>query len=195
MTELTQYIKNIILSQQVNLSEEAWKDIQGIWKVENVKRKTILSEAGETERNLYFVTEGVQRVFYLDEQNREATLVFTYPYSFAGVLDSFLLQSPSKYYFETITASVLLKTTYEQFQAVQKKHPAFEMFNQKAVHYVLSGLLERMVELQSFSSEEKFKKLLNRSPHVLKHVPHKYLANYLGIDPTNFSKLMNTVKI
>lgn len=59
----------------------------------------------------------------------------------------------------------------------------------------LAGELERLAELQCFSSEEKFKKLLTRSPHILNIVPLKYLANYLGIDPTNFSKLINRVII
>lgn len=161
----------------------------------DIKRKIIISEPEVVEKYLYFVVEGVQRVYYFDEQNREATLIFSYPYSFSGVLDSFLLQSPSKYYFETLTNSVLLRTTYTQYQTMVKQFPEFEEFTRKATNYVISGLLERLVELQCFSSEEKFKKLLKRSPHILQYVPQKYLANYLGIDPTNFSKLMNTVKI
>ena len=59
----------------------------------------------------------------------------------------------------------------------------------------MAGVLERLVELQCFSAEEKFRKLLRRSPHLLQLVPHKYLANYLGMDATNFSKLINKVKI
>ena len=59
----------------------------------------------------------------------------------------------------------------------------------------LGGVLDRLAELQLMSSEEKFRSLLMRSPHILTLVPHKYLASYLGIDATNFSKLMNRVKI
>lgn len=59
----------------------------------------------------------------------------------------------------------------------------------------LSGVLERIMELQCFTSEQKFKQLLTRSPHILQLVPHKYLANYIGIDATNFSKLINKTKI
>ncbi len=73
--------------------------------------------------------------------------------------------------------------------------PAIASLIQKGTTQALSGLLERMAQLQCFSSEEKFKTLLQRSPHILQLVPHKYLANYIGIDPTNFSKLINSVKI
>jgi hypothetical protein len=74
-------------------------------------------------------------------------------------------------------------------------HPNINTMIRKGITAALSGLLERIVELQCFSSEEKFRKLMQRSPHILQLVPHKYLANYLGIDPTNFSKLINSVKI
>lgn len=73
--------------------------------------------------------------------------------------------------------------------------PAVSSMIRQGLSHTLSGLLERLVELQCFSSEEKFRKLLKRSPHILQLVPHKYLANYLGIEATNFSKLINKVKI
>jgi hypothetical protein len=35
------------------------------WEPLTLKRKTIITTAGETERYLYFVLEGLQRAFYL----------------------------------------------------------------------------------------------------------------------------------
>lgn len=155
----------------------------------------IISEARQVEKYLYFVTGGVQRVYYLDDDGREATVVLTYPFSFGGVADSFLCQQPSHYYYETLSPSTFLRTSHDELQTVRMEHASVDLLLQHASHYALSGVLERMVELQCFSSEEKFRKLLSRSPHILQLVPHKYLANYLGIDPTNFSKLINKVKI
>ena len=61
--------------------------------------------------------------------------------------------------------------------------------------HVIDGLLTRMAELQCYTAEEKFKALLRRSPHVLNLVPHRYLANYLGIDAATFSRLLASVRI
>lgn len=165
------------------------------WQPVTVKRKTILTAAGETERYLYFVVEGVQRAFYLGDANKEATIVFSYPPSFSGVADSFLTQTPSLYFFETITASRLLRISYDEIQHQIKTHPVIEQLIFKATAFALKGALERHIELQCFTNEEKFKVLLKRSPHVLNLVPHKYLASYLGMDATNFSKLLATVRL
>lgn len=165
------------------------------WKPVTFKRKTILTAAGETERYLYFVVEGVQRAFYLGDENKEATIVFTYPPSFSGVADSFLTQTPSLYFLETITASRLLRISYDEIQHQINTYPDIQQLIFKATAFALKGALERHIELQCFSNEEKFKVLLKRSPHVLNLVPHKYLASYLGMDATNFSKLLATVRL
>ena len=165
------------------------------WQLLSCKRKTLLTAAGETERAMYFVLEGVQRAFYLGEDNREATVVFTYPPSFSGVADSFLTQTPSRFYLETLTASRFLRISYDAVQERCRIYPNFERLLFKATAFALRGALERHIELQSFSNEEKFRTLLQRSPHILQLVPQKYLASYLGMDATNFSKLLATVRI
>lgn len=177
------------------LSDKAWDEFASGWQPFEAKRKTVLTTAGETEKYLYFVLEGVQRAFYLTDAGKEATLVFTYPFSFSGVADSLLLQIPSKYYFETLTQSIFIRTSYQQVETLMQTHHEFETLIRKAVSYSLAGVLERQIELQSFSAEEKFKTLFKRSPHLLNMIPHKYLSSYLGIDATNFSKLIKTVKI
>jgi CRP-like cAMP-binding protein len=177
------------------LSPDEWQDISMIWQPVSYKRKTVLTAAGETERHLYFVLEGVQRAFYVDAHHPEATVVFTYPYSFSGIADSFLTQKPSKYFLETITASKMLRTTHQQMQQLMDKYHNIERWVRLSTSYALMGVLERQVELMTYSAEEKFRTLLKRSPHVLQLIPHKYLASYLGIDASTFSKLLATVRI
>ena len=147
------------------------------------------------EKSLYFVTAGVQRAFYLDAGHPESTIVFTYPFSFSGVADSFLTQTPSKYFFETLTSSNMLRTSYHQINELMDKYHNVERWIRKAASFTLMGTLERQVELMSFTAEEKFRTLLKRSPHVLQIIPHKYLASYLGLDPSTFSRLLSTVRI
>jgi len=177
------------------LNEEEMSAFLGIWKSIEVKRKVILTAQGELASHIYFVVNGLQRVYYLDDKGREATLVFTYPPSFGGVIDSFLLQQPSRYYYETLTPSTFLRTSFAELDQLMLRYPAIERMIRLGTNATLSGLLERLVEIQAFSSEEKFRSLLKRSPHILQLVPHKYLASYLGIDATNFSKLLNKVRI
>ena len=166
-----------------------------IWQPVECKRKTVLTAAGETEKYLYFVLEGVQRAFYIGNEKQEATIVFTYAPSFSGVADSFLTQTSSKYFLETLTSSRFLRASYKQLDQLMNEYPAIQRMVLQLTSFALKGVLERQIELQCFSAEEKFRALLKRSPHVLQIIPHKYLASYLGIDATTFSKLLGTVRL
>lgn len=177
------------------LSAEEWDDFSRIWQPVAFKRKTVLTTAGETERHLYFVLEGVQRAFHVEADHPEATVVFTYPYSFSGVADSFLTQQPSRYFLETLTASKMLRTSHQQVQQLMDRYHNFERWVRLATSFALMGVLERQIELLSYSAEEKFRILLKRSPQVLQLIPHKYLASYLGMDASTFSKLLASVRI
>ncbi|WP_353719731.1 cyclic nucleotide-binding domain-containing protein [Dyadobacter sp. 676] len=177
------------------LDADDWLALSRIWKPFSARRKEIVSVAGETERYIYFVTEGVQRIYYLDDRDREATIAFTYRPSFGGIIDSALLEVHSRYYYETLTPSHFIRASYAEFRDLAMERPAIERMLRTGIMQTFSGILERLVEVQCFSSEDKFRNLLKRSPHILQLVPHKYLANYLGIDPTNFSKLVNKVRI
>lgn len=177
------------------LPEQELTKLLSIWEPFTATRKTMLTRAGETERNLYFVTEGIQRVYYFDEQDREATIVFTYAPSFSGVADSFLTQTPSRFFAETLTPSSFLKTSFLQLDELMKKHHSIERMIRILSNVAFAGVLERMVEIQCFTADEKFRTLFKRSPHLLNLIPHKYIASYLGIDATNFSKLLAKIKI
>lgn len=176
------------------IEEKAWEDFQQIWVPVSYKRKEVVTAAGEVERYLYWVVEGIQRGFHLHEQ-KEATIVFTYQGSFSGIIDSFLLQQPSRYFLETLSSSVFLRASFQQVEQCRKKHPSIAELMYQALAFTTKGILERQIELMVYTAEEKFRTLLKRSPHILNLVPHKYLASYLGIDATTFSKLLGTVRL
>ena len=177
------------------LPEAEWDAFGSLWQPVACKRKTLLTAAGDTERYLYFVLEGVQRSYFLSPSGKEATMVFTYPYSFSGVADSFLTQTPSRFYLETLTASSFLRCTHGQLSALMQQHPQLQSLVLRLTSFALKGVLERMAEQQSAGAEERFRGFLTRSPQLLHLIPHKYLASYLGIDAATFSKLLGTVRL
>ena len=177
------------------LSNEEWEELKNYWELITTNRKINLTAPDQIERYTYFVLDGIQRIYYLSEEGKEATIVFTYEGDFGGVLDSYLLQIPSKYYYETLSKSTLLRCVKQDLDDLQNKYPNLKRIMDKALYMGFSGTMTRLAELQILSSEEKFRILLQRSPHILNKIPHKYLANYIGIDPTNFSKLLNNVKL
>ncbi|MCB0699548.1 MAG: Crp/Fnr family transcriptional regulator [Chitinophagaceae bacterium] len=176
------------------IDDDVLSALDAHWGEVSFKRKDTITVEGNTEKYLYFVLDGVQRAFTV-KNGKDATLIFSYKGSFSGVLDSFLLQEPSKYHLEALTSSKMLRLHHAVFIDVLHKHRALETWVRIALTRVLAGTLDRNIELLSYSAEEKFKVLLKRSPQVLNLIPHKYLASYIGVDPTTFSKMLSTIKL
>ncbi len=84
--------------------------------------------------------------------------------------------------------------TYDDLQVLFGQSQSIERLFRRMTEAVLAGMINRHIELHAMSMDERYKTFCQRSPYLLHLVPHKYIASYLGIDPTNFSKLFNHVK-
>ena len=153
-----------------------------------------MTAPGDVERYWYYVEAGIQKSYY-QEAGRQHIIAFTYPPSFSGIPESFFKQEPSNCFLETITDSKFLRISFEKHNELLKKHRPIETLFRIATESFLVGLLERYYELMALDMESRFKSFTSRSPHLLGKIPQKDLASYLRIDPTNFSKLMNSVRI
>ncbi|TRX62797.1 Crp/Fnr family transcriptional regulator [Fulvivirga sp. M361] len=164
------------------------------WQEYSIKKRSLITTVGRTERWMYLVQEGIQKSYYLTDE-KEHVIAFTYSPSFSGILESFLTQTPSKYYLQSITDSKFLRLSFQQHQELMQEFRPIETLFRKAVEMFAIGMLERHYELMAYNIEKRFKSFVLRSPHLLNKVPHKDLASYLRIDATNFSKLLATVKV
>jgi len=182
------------LSKIYPVHDEIMDEYISHWREYSAPKKTIMTAPGETEQYMYFVIEGIQKSYYLHE-DKQHIIAFTYPPSFSGIPESFLAQTPSKYFLETLTESVFKRISFEKHQQLMQENREIETLFRKAAEFFLIGMVERHYELMAFDIHKRFKSFAQRSPHLLNMVSHKDLASYLRIDSTNFSKLLNSVKI
>ncbi len=164
------------------------------WTEYSLPRKTVMTAPGQTEKHLYYVLEGIQKSYYL-HNDKFHVIAFTYAPGFTGIIDSVLTGAASKYYLETISPSKFLRITISKHEELLQKHRDIETLYRKYNEQVLVGLLKRYFELMAFDIETRFKSFVERSPHLLNMVSQKDLASYLRIDSTNFSKLINRIRI
>jgi CRP-like cAMP-binding protein len=157
------------------------------------KKGDILLQPGQIQRELYFVQSGVQ-MSWLETERKTHVLAFTYPPNLCAVPEAFSLQRPSPFYLSCLADSEMGCLSFEKLQQIFDRSQAIERLFRKLAEAYLAGLINRHLELHALGMEERFKVFCRRSPSLLHLVPHKYLASYLGIDATNFSKLYNTVR-
>ena len=75
-----------------------------------------------------------------------------------------------------------LHRLYEQSIHLQKLGRLMAEFN-----YTLA--MERIYSLQHHSARQRYEQLLDIYPNLINHVPHHYIASYLGITPESLSRV------
>lgn len=163
-------------------------------KTKLFKKGDFITVPGQVQKELYFVKSGVQ-MSYFDANDKTHVIAFTYFPNLCGIPESFSFQTPSKYYLTCLTDSELEYITYEDLNKIFDQSHSLERLFRRMTEFVLAGMINRHIELHALTIEERYKTFCKRSPQLLQLIPHKYIASYLGIDPTNFSKLYNKVKI
>jgi len=189
MEDLKDFLLRIYPLEQ-NLLEEflaAWREV-------SFNKGEIVTRAGEVDRYFYFMVVGVQKA-YFEKNGKFHVIAFTMAPAFTCIPESFLTQKPSNYSLECITHSKMLRISYLQVENFATKSHAVETLLRKAHENVLAGLVVRYHQILAYSMEERFRDFVSRSPHLLNIIPHKDIASYLGMDPTNFSKLYNSIRI
>ncbi len=189
MEPLKSYLSEIYAVEKVLLD-----DYVSFWTPFHMPKKQLVTTPGQVEKHLYFVTSGIQKSYFL-HSNKAHIIAFAYAPSLSGIPESFFTQTPSRYYLETITESDGVKISYERHHQFLIKYRDIERLFRKITEIFLNGVIQRQHEVMALSMEERFRKFVERSPHLLQLIPQKDLASYLNIDATNFSKLINRIHI
>lgn len=189
MRELKNVIRDI-----TKIPDAVLNDFVSHWEVVSYGKGSTLSEPEKTDKYLHFTISGIQKAYYLID-GKQSIISFTQPNHFSCAPESFLTQMPSKYYFECINESEFYRISYASFSKQVDKHQEIHDFLVKALMGLVNNITERFMKQTSFTIEEKFKDFMKESGHLINAIPHKDIANYLSINPTNFSKLLNSVVI
>ncbi len=170
------------------------EDFLNLWSTFESKKGDLVSYVDKTDQYLYFIVKGYQKAYYFSD-GMQHIIAFSYPYSYTCVPESFLVQTPSKYNLECVTDSSFLRIPNTSFTSFMRQNPEFNVLIIKQLITTINGLVNKYHRLIAFSIEERFQDLMNNSPNLINNISQKDLANYLKMDPTNFSKLINSVKI
>lgn len=178
-----------IFKSKAQLSDEAVNSLLKKWSHSvQLKRNDFLVSKGQVETNLYYVMSGSMRIFY-PVKDEEIVAGFAYDHNLICSYPSFIRQQPSDYAIQALTTTKLKFIRRSDFYELFKSHHDIESAWRMLEEEALVGKIEREVEMLTFTPEERYRRLMDRSPHIFQIIPRKYIASYLRMTPETLSRI------
>lgn len=185
---MSDFLKKKVL-ETIDLNDEEFEYAESLFKPRKLRKRQFLLNEGDICEYTIFVEQGLLRSYTVDEKGAERTLQFAMEGWWAGDLYSFLTGEASSYNIEALENSNLLLINKGSWELLLKEVPAFERFFRIQIQNNLIATQRRLMVSLTDTAEEKYIKLLNAYPDIIKRVPQHMIASYIGITRETLSRI------
>lgn len=176
----------------IKLQETEWEFIASYFNRKVFTKNQIITRQGETENYLSFVETGIIR-FYIPGDENELTFNFCFAKEFTCAYNSFLTQTPSDYELQALTDAVVWQISYRDLQKVYAQTKAGNYLGRFISERLFLAKSKRELSLLKHTAKERYLNLFSEQPDILKFIPLKYVASYIGITPQGLSRIRRQI--
>ena len=177
------------LTAHIAVDDEMFSIFCSKFKFKTFKRNEILLKAGDICSYMYFVKSGCLRVFMLDAEGKESTRFLVFENKFGTAFPSFTLQEPSLASIQSLETSEVLYISYRDFQQLPDYFPGWEKVYRINLEKDYIDSIKRIESLITVDAKDRYKLLLSNNQSLVKRLPSKIIADYLGISQETLSRL------
>ncbi|MDB5125153.1 MAG: Crp/Fnr family transcriptional regulator [Mucilaginibacter sp.] len=181
------------LSGDISITDEQFNAACNVFHLKTTKRNEVLVESGDISRYMYFVNKGCLRIFLLNTDGKESTRFLVPEGRFGTSFPSFILQEPSLAYVQSVGPSELLMINYDDFRRLTDFLPGWEKAYRNNLEQDYIDSIKRIESLITTSATERYALLMKDNSDLIKMLPTKIIADYLGISRETLSRLKKRV--
>ncbi|NCA80434.1 MAG: Crp/Fnr family transcriptional regulator [Sphingobacteriia bacterium] len=177
------------INEQLGLPIPLAENIVSYFDYKIIPKNTLTLKAGEICDNYMFIHKGIMRSYILDSKGIEITTNIYTKNQVAIEQASFFNRSISCENIQTLTDCAVWFVDFQKMNQHFNHYPEHREFGRRLLVRTMVELKERMILLQTETAENRYLLLLKQNPEILKYVPLKQIASYLGVTNTSLSRI------
>ena len=170
---------SLLMSKKQSISEM-------IHSSKNLRKGEIFLRQGMPCEIIGMVEKGVLRGYVVDNDGEEITTHFFQENDM--VIGSFIPNTNMAMSVDALEDSELSIANYAEVMSWVNRDMELTSIINKQFGILNQRLQSRLVNLINLNSMEKYELFMQEHPSLLNRIPHYYIANYLGITPTQLSR-------
>lgn len=176
-----------------SFSENELAKIDSCFENEKFNAKEFLSLAGKISSKIFFILNGLARVYYLKD-GKEITTYLSCDEGFIASYSSFINQTASFENIQSLEGCEVLSISYEKMHYLYHEIPNWERVGRILAEQNYLCMADRVFKLQMISAKEKYLTFLESAPaKIIQRTPLIYIASFLGITPESLSRIRQNI--
>jgi CRP-like cAMP-binding protein len=190
MDELKKILKDLI-----QLTEPEWNILKDKLIRKEFKAKSIIIREGKIADCIYFIDKGLLRTYFLQD-GKEVNTYFACDGQFITSYSSFISQTPSYEYLETIENSSVYSISFANMTELYKIASKFEKLGRIMAEKNYLCVIDRTRKMQTLTAKQKYLDFIDSyDKKIVQRVPQHQIASYLGIAPESLSRVRKHISI
>lgn len=181
-------IRSIAAQFHCLLSKDQIHKLAAILVCKKYKKGERIHDEGDVCKSILYIEKGMTRQFYF-KYNKDLTEHIGYEGGAIMCLESLLKQEPSRLMVEALEPTVLWEIPKEGMDRLSLEDAEIGVFYRK---FFECSLIESQIKADTLRFEpahERYSKLLQLHPEILKRAPLVYIASLLQMTPETLSRV------
>tara|TARA_R110002074_G_scaffold21547_1_gene66802 strand:+ start:334 stop:909 length:576 start_codon:yes stop_codon:yes gene_type:complete len=189
MKELLTYINTIS-----PIKEDTFDELQKSFKLLLLKKNEFFVKEGNYAQQIGFLKKGVVRAFFLNEEGKEYSKQFFVAPSIIGAYTSLLTKQPTKIAQQALTDCEILVVNFKKLEKRYDKYHDLERLGRKIAEFYFLEKEQKEIEMALLDADKRYLIMRKRFPNIESIIPQYHIASYLGISPTQLSRIRRKLK-
>ena len=182
------------IDQLAIISDKDWQIFSSKLEKREFSKKSEITSVGQIENYISFIEKGIVRLFIpKEDKEKEITFGFSFHDEFVSAYDSFLTKTPSLYQLQALTETTLWSISYDDLQEVYNTTQIGNLigrFSSEKLYLIKS---KREQSLLNETAKQRYLNLFKERPRLIKEIPLKYVASYIGLTPQALSRIRKQI--
>ena len=155
----------------------------------NVKKGTILLNAGESANEQYYILEGCLRSYHNNNSGKEYTIQFGIKDWWISDYTAFFAASHAIMTIEVIQDAILYSINNHDKEYLYRQIPKIEHFFRLKLEKAFASFQKRIIANLSLTATERYLNFIKTYPNIEKSIKNYHIASYLGITTESLSRI------
>lgn len=180
--------------QQIHvLPEKELEKLSLITEQITIKKNNILVNKDRISRYIYFLKEGICRIYY-PKGEKEAVLDFCFPGDSILSLKSYVHNTVGYEIVDTLEDCILYRIPISRLQQLYNSSLAIANWGRKLAELETLKIEQRLMQTLFKTAAERYMDLITKEANVVQRIKLGYIASYLGVTQVTLSRIRAEIK-